>query len=175
MSNKVYISEQEIKLAAVKLAATIEQSNFKPDVIVAITRGGMIPAGYVSYFLNIKNIDIVTVSSYEGEDQDVNLLELQETSLREKLYDIIADSNNRILFVDDLIDTGNTLKFIDDNMYAAINILRSEAGQLGVEVDIDWRYGVLYTESKNEKRLSKKVFSGYNKPSGWLVFPWDTK
>ena len=169
--NKVYITDKEIKRAAVSLAENIENDKYKPDLIVAVTRGGLIPAGYISYYLDQPNVDVVKLQTYEGENQ-VGAGEEQEYQLRVDLQNIIKKWNPKnILFIDDLIDTGNTLKLIDVNLTAVYNYFK----MIGVKRDFDWAFGVLYSVPDVEKRFMKKIYRGAIKPEGWLVFPWDTR
>ena len=172
MSKKIFISEREIKEAAVNLANEIQKSNWKPDLIVAVTRGGLIPAGYISYYLNVSNVDVFNVWSYSGEEQKVELFDDQEYQLHVDIQNLVKKWIPRnILIVDDLIDTGNTLQFVDQGMMAVYNYLK----MIGKNREYDWRFGVLYTVPESASKLSKEVFAGKQKPEGWLVFPWDTK
>ena len=170
--NKVYITDKQIKEAAVKLTESIEADNWKPDLIIAVTRGGLIPAGYVSYYLDNKHVACVNINTYDGEEQDTSKLEEQEYQLRVDLQNIVKKYNPRnILVIDDLIDTCATLRFIDINLMAVYNYFK----MIGKTKEFTWRFGVLYNNEKESKVLSKHVYSGEAKPEGWLVFPWDTR
>ncbi|MCL6416140.1 xanthine phosphoribosyltransferase [Aestuariirhabdus sp. Z084] len=69
--------------------------------LIAITRGGLVPAAIVARELNIRLIDTICISSYEGERQG----ELQ------LLKGVDGDGEGWLL-VDDLVDTGNTAKMV---------------------------------------------------------------
>ncbi|WP_426415708.1 xanthine phosphoribosyltransferase [Aestuariirhabdus sp. LZHN29] len=69
--------------------------------LIAITRGGLVPAAIVARELNIRLIDTICISSYEGERQG----ELQ------LLKGVEADGEGWLL-IDDLVDTGNTAKMV---------------------------------------------------------------
>jgi len=74
--------------------------------VVAVTRGGLIPACIVARELNIRIIETFCISTYDHQDQrSANVL---------KGIDI-GDGENWLV-IDDLVDTGNTFKIIRDNL-----------------------------------------------------------
>lgn len=172
MLSKVYITTDEIKRAAISLVKYIREDNYSPDLIISVVRGGLIPAGYVSYYLDNKRVSVLSLHLYEGEEQVYKNLEEQEYQLKADIQNIIKrwDPKN-ILIVDDLIDTAHTLRLIETNLLAVRNYFK----MVGKKSDFKWRFGVLYSEKANKQRLDSKVYSGLEKPEGWLVFPWDTE
>jgi xanthine phosphoribosyltransferase len=79
-------------------------SELKPyKGIIAVTRGGLVPAAIVARELDIRLIDTVCVLSYNQKNKgDVNIL--KECA--------IANDGRDWLIVDDLVDTGETIKTI---------------------------------------------------------------
>ena len=71
--------------------------------IVAVTRGGLVPAAIVARELNIRLVDTVCVSSYDHKDQGTV----------EILKGIDGDGANWLI-VDDLVDTGATARIVRD-------------------------------------------------------------
>lgn len=70
--------------------------------IVAITRGGLVPAHIIARELDIRVIDTVCVSSYDVEDQrDARVLKFK-----------IDGDGGGWLIVDDLVDTGQTGRIV---------------------------------------------------------------
>ncbi len=69
--------------------------------VVAIARGGLVPAAIVARELDIRLVDTVCIASYDHQSQG------QVKVLKEVLGDG-ADT----LIVDDLVDTGRTAKFV---------------------------------------------------------------
>jgi len=72
--------------------------------IIAVSRGGLVPAAILARELNIRVVDSVCVSSYDHTSQrsDISLLK-----------DVNATTDGEgFLVIDDLVDTGNTLKFL---------------------------------------------------------------
>lgn len=79
----------------------------KWDGIIAITRGGMIPAGIIARELGIRVVDTISVRTYSHK-------EISEPVI---LNDVTAtkDGENYLL-IDDLVDTGKTAKFVRERL-----------------------------------------------------------
>ena len=73
------------------------------DVVVAVTRGGLVPAAIVARELGIRVIETVCISSYDYDKQE-NLKILKSIGAEV----VGADGGARVLVVDDLVDTGAT-------------------------------------------------------------------
>ncbi len=73
------------------------------DVVVAVTRGGLVPAAIVARELGIRVIETVCISSYDYDKQEN--LKILKTIGAEVAG---ADGGARVLVVDDLVDTGAT-------------------------------------------------------------------
>jgi len=71
--------------------------------IVAITRGGLVPASIIARELEIRLVDTVCISSYDYQQQG-------ETSVL-KAPGINTES---LLLIDDLVDTGQTARIVRD-------------------------------------------------------------
>ena len=71
--------------------------------IVAITRGGLVPAAIIARELELRLIDTVCLASYDHQDQgDMEVLKR-----------IVSDGEG-MLIIDDLVDTGRTAKIVRD-------------------------------------------------------------
>ncbi|MEI6728190.1 MAG: phosphoribosyltransferase family protein [bacterium] len=77
------------------------------DIIVAITRGGMIPACLMAQLLNIRDIDALNVEYYAGASKT-----LEQPFIFPKRYDHI--NSRKVLVVDDLTESGKTLNYALD-------------------------------------------------------------
>ncbi len=51
------------------LALLVEGSGYRPDIILTVARGGLLPAGAVSYALGVKNVFTINVEFYTGVDR----------------------------------------------------------------------------------------------------------
>ena len=101
MADKEYISYNTIVEDTRELAEKLIPYGF--NKIIAVTRGGMIPACLIAQFLNIKEISSIALASYDDENKsgEIKLLVCPDIEIDEKT-----------LFVDDLFDTGNTYRYI---------------------------------------------------------------
>ena len=98
-TNKMfYVSWEAFHRATKELAKNLLGREF--DSIVAVSRGGLVPAAILARELNIRVVDSICVSSYD-HDQQRELTILKNAALRD---------SPRLLVVDDLVDTGETAK-----------------------------------------------------------------
>lgn len=74
--------------------------------VVAITRGGLVPAAIVARELDIRVIDTLCIASYDHKDQGA-LSVLKEAT---------AGDGEGWLIVDDLVDTGQTARAVRDRL-----------------------------------------------------------
>jgi xanthine phosphoribosyltransferase len=73
--------------------------------VVAITRGGMIPAMIVSRELDIRVVDTISVKSYSHQSQT------EARVTKSPQAELMGDGTG-ILAIDDLVDTGRTLELV---------------------------------------------------------------
>jgi hypoxanthine phosphoribosyltransferase len=84
------------------LAAKIEESGFKPDVIVAIARGGYVPARLLCDFLDVHDLLSLQVLHW-GRAAEI-------TAVAHVKYPYDVDlAGKRVLLVDDIVDTGDSV------------------------------------------------------------------
>ncbi len=69
--------------------------------IIAVTRGGLVPAAVIARELEIRLIDTVCLASYDRQDQG----EL-------KILKSVNTNGQDWLLIDDLVDTGNTARAV---------------------------------------------------------------
>lgn len=72
--------------------------------IIAVTRGGLVPAAIIARELDIRLVDTVCVASYAWQEQQGEI---------EMLKGVAGDGEG-MLIVDDLVDTGRTAKIVRD-------------------------------------------------------------
>lgn len=99
---KYYISWHDFHKDALVLAQKLPPLPWKG--LIAVTRGGLIPAGIISHALNITFIETVCLSSY-------NDITNQQTDLT-ILKNLPIQNGKNWLVIDDLIDTGATVEII---------------------------------------------------------------
>jgi len=69
--------------------------------IIAIARGGLVPAAIIARELDVHFIDTVCVSSYTVRSQG-----------RSRVLKQVAEDSEKCLIIDDLVDTGKTARIV---------------------------------------------------------------
>ncbi|MCU1559638.1 phosphoribosyltransferase [Mycetocola sp.] len=98
---------EEFGRASRELAVKVVESAFRPDIVVAVARGGLLLAGSVAYALGTRNCGSINVEFYTGIDE-----QLPEPVLHPPLLDAPALSGKNVLLVDDVSDSGRTLAMV---------------------------------------------------------------
>ena len=96
LSDKIYLDYNDIISMCDDI--THDVSKLNPDIVVGITRGGLLPALHVSHQLNRP----MTTIRWQTRDE-------QEQEYNDKLKKMIRDKKT-VVFIDDINDTGRTFK-----------------------------------------------------------------
>ncbi len=96
------ISMSEVQRLCLRLATLIRDSGYQPDIIVAVARGGFVPARYLCDYL-----DIMALTSIKIEHYLAGSTKQEQAVIRYPLCTAIE--NQRVLLVDDVNDSGDTL------------------------------------------------------------------
>ena len=99
------VSWDQLHRDARALAWRLEDIQKKIDgwsQIVAVTRGGMVPAMIVARELDVRVVDSISVQSYSHKTQS------EPKVIKDK---VVVDSN-QTLIIDDLVDTGRTMALV---------------------------------------------------------------
>jgi len=167
---KVYYTWQQVEGACLDIARQINNSNWKPDYIVGITRGGLVPAVLLSQYLEVpmKSLD---VSLRDGGDTVTNCGMAEDAygfNSAEKDSDPLCKN---ILVVDDINDQGSTIAWIKQDWQSAClpNDARWEHvwGQ-------NVRFATLTNNLASKETVDYSVWE-VNKAEEdcWLVYPWE--
>lgn len=147
IEKKSYFTIDDMKTALSKIISQIESSNFTPEIIFSINRGGCIPGVYLSHAINVQHKVI-----------DVQLRDDLNSPNIKSLSNIISVYNN-ILIIDDINDTGSTFNFIkksfknhNKNLYYA-SLIENKKSSFKVNF-----FGKIIDKSIDPK---------------WIVFPWE--
>ena len=163
MSDKHYISAEELLQDSFRLGLEIYKSDFRPDFIVGVWRGGT-PVGIaVQEILHVCGIETdhiaIRTSSYTG-------IGSREKEVKVHGLDYIIDNvnaDNSLLIVDDVFDTGFSIKAILDSL--------KKKARLNMPSDI--RIATPWFKPENNKtNLIPHYF--LHKSDQWLVFPHET-
>ena len=128
--------------------ALIEKGPFKG--IIAVARGGMIPAALVARELEIRLVDTICASSYEDMEGTGEGAQIMRSEV--KLLKGVDHDGEGYLLIDDLVDTGNTARIIRKLLPKAY-------------------FATLYAKPMGREfvDLCVKEFS----QDKWVYFPWD--
>jgi len=132
----------------------VDGDNFKPDYVVGLTRGGLIPATMLSHYFEVPMHTL-----------EIKLRDHATTPESNKWMAQDAVDGKNILIVDDINDTGETLAWIKQDW--------NKQGEINWPANI--RFAVL-TENQPSKfsdvdYVSKFINKDEN-PS-WIVYPWE--
>ena len=115
--------------------------------IIAVTRGGLVPAAIIAREMGIRHIDTLCIATYDEQYiGDVNVIK--------KPADAVSDKGKGWLMIDDLVDTGMTMKTAREflpNCHVA----------------------TVYAKPEGLKFVDTYV---HQVPQNhWVFFPWDTE
>jgi len=96
--------------AAQELARVIADDGFRPDLILAIARGGLFVAGALGYALSVKNLHLMNVEFYNGVGSTLDM-----PVMLPPVPSAVDFSEKRVLIADDVADTGKTLELVRGN------------------------------------------------------------
>jgi xanthine phosphoribosyltransferase len=164
---KVYVSWRDVEQQVQDVSQQIWIDNWRPDYVVGITRGGLVPGNLLSQYLDCP-MHTLKVSLRDGDDTESNLW------MAEDAANPIIESRKNILIVDDINDSGATLNWIMDDW----------ASSCAVYSDDDWkevwgvnvRFAVLYDNeaSKANQAVSYSAITvNKHEDPQWIVFPWE--
>lgn len=118
------------------------------EAVVAIARGGLVPATIVARELNIRNIDSVAIKSYDHQSQgDIKVLKPVSAEIVAR-----ARAGGKILIVDDLVDTGATARIVREMLPGA-------------------HFATVYAKPKGRDMVD--TFITEVSQDTWIFFPWD--
>jgi hypoxanthine phosphoribosyltransferase len=102
------ISWARFHALARKLARRVHASGYRPDILVAIGRGGYLPARILSDFLDVMDLTSFKIEHYHATHKG------REARVR---YPLNADLTGRhVLLVDDVSDSGDTFRVALDHL-----------------------------------------------------------
>ena len=129
---------------------------WRPDYIVGVTRGGLIPAVMMSHYTGIK-MHTLDVRLRDGDNQEHNAWMAED-----------AHAGTNVLVLDDINDTGATFKYIIENFGKPATL--GEPALLPPNV----KFAALINNKPSEVIVD---YHGYeidkSKNPAWIVFPWE--
>ncbi|MYM19666.1 phosphoribosyltransferase [Brevibacterium sp. 5221] len=151
LTRKEILTWDDFGRSARELAQTIADDPFEPEIVIAIARGGLLPAGALSYALGLKLADAINVEFYTDVHET-----LPDPVLLEPMLDAEAIKGKRLLVVDDVADSGRTLALVLE---------------LLANLGADPRSAVIYAKSAS---VVDPDFV-WKRTDEWIVFPWSAE
>ena len=136
---------------AQELAELVHADGYRPDIVLAIARGGLLVGGAIGYALGVKNTFTMNVEFYTGVDE-----RLEMPMLLPPVPDLVDFAEQRVLIADDVADTGATLALVKDFCQGKV-----------AEV----RCAVLY----EKPRSTVSCEYVWRRTDHWIVFPWSAR
>ena len=127
--------------------------NFKPELLVCLSRGGLVPLGYLSgeTMFNNRDTRIINLTSYEGDQQQASVTLL--TPIRAEDYAGFGS----LLVIDDLVDSGKSIEFVLQELKKVI------------PTDCVIKVATLFY--KERSTIKPNYYDAVT--DKWIVFPWD--
>lgn len=92
---KYFLNESQVKEYAADLIRQMGVDGYKPDIVIGLTRGGLVPANLISQYFNVPMIAV-------NKNLDIPQSEIL---------------NKKVLVVDDINDTGETLTQVNNLLF----------------------------------------------------------
>ena len=134
-----------------ELARQIADDGYRPDIILGIARGGLIPTGSLGYALSIKNTYLMNVEYYTDVEERLDVPVILPPYL--ELVDLEHAS---VLIVDDVADTGHTLQMVYEFVSGRVQEVRA---------------AVLYEKPRS---VIKPEYV-WRRTDLWINFPWSSE
>jgi hypothetical protein len=144
----LHLSWDDVQRLSRRLAEKVRGSGFRPEIIVALGRGGFVPARILCDRLDVKELASVGVEYYS----DIEKREREPKIL----YPLNADVKDRsVLLVDDVADTGRSLQF------AVSHIIERGAKEI--------RVATLHHKPWSTFQPDFYV----EETEAWVIYPWE--
>ncbi len=153
MSLKCHLySWEDVEELCKAVAEKIKRSGFSPDVVIAIARGGWVPARLLCDYLDIREL-----YSVKTEHWGVVATRDGKAKLTQPLN---ADvSGKRVLIVDDVADTGETIKLVKEH----VESFSPEEVKIAV---VDY---------KKTSKFIPDFYAAEMEEWRWIVYPWSLR
>ena len=156
-AREVHYSWPRFKRDVLALAQRVRAESGGFDVIVAITRGGLIPSYFFAKVLGVETILILGLEHYTCVDTALPELRLHQPLPEDRRLSLEA---KRVLIVDEVVETGKTAK-------RAVEEVLRHTDQVALAA-------VSYKPARLEVILPNVPFYYARQASAWIVYPWET-
>ena len=142
---------QDLGDGARDLAEQMHRDGYRPDMVLAIARGGLPVAGALAYALGVKNTFAMNVEFYTGIDE-----RLEMPMLLPPVPDLVDFAETRVLIADDVADTGATLALVKEFCEGKV---------------ADVRCAVMYAKPRSTVQCEYV----WRSTDRWIDFPWSAR
>lgn len=159
---KIYYSWQNVESQTQDILRQINLDSWRPDYVVGLTRGGLVPANLISQYLEVP-MECLKVSLRDDNAQPESNLWMAEDAYEGK----------KILIVDDINDSGATLNWIKTD-WESFHPSKREPWESIWSNNV--RVAVLVDNEASKSELNVEYSAvGLNKAEedSWIVFPWE--
>ena len=164
--NKIYYTWRDVEHYTQEILRQICSDSWRPDYVVGLTRGGLVPANLISQYLGCR-METLKVSLRDDTECESNLW------MAEDAFGHEMEHPKNILIVDDINDTGATLNYIRKDWssgcfpdHARWTEVWGSNVRVAVLVDNE--------SSKSEIPVSySAVDINKAEQDSWIVFPWE--
>jgi hypoxanthine phosphoribosyltransferase len=145
------LSYEDFGYAVRELAQAIKNSDYEPDIILSIARGGLLIGGALGYALGVKNTFTMSVEFYTGINERLAL-----PVVLPPVPNKVDLTGLKVLVADDVADTGATLKLVREFCAGYVAEVRS---------------AVLYEKPHSVE----KPDYAWRQTDKWIEFPWSVE
>ena len=133
-----------------QITQQIQNSSFKPDIIIAISRGGLVPARLLSDSLNVPILYTIRISFYSSVG-----VRREKPEVTQPLG--VDIKGKRVLIVDDIADSGKSLV-----------LAKEYVDSLGA---VETKTATIHYKQSS---VSKPDFFSET-TNAWVIYPWETE
>ena len=170
---KIYHTWQDVESQTQEILRQIHSDAWRPDYVVGLTRGGLVPANLISQYLGCR-MECLKVSLRDGAEQESNCWMAEDAFGYGGDDDYPADSlKKNILIVDDINDSGATLNWIRNDWM-------SSCFSTSPVWDHIWGHNVRVAVLVDNESSKSEIPVSYSavdlnkaEEDCWIVFPWE--
>ena len=169
--NKIYYTERTVKTWTHDIVRAMNHDGFKPDYIVGLTRGGLVPAVMLSHYLDVPMHSLgVSLRDNTGFGPESNCWMAEDAYGYKSLDE--QDPKN-ILIVDDINDSGATLNWIREDWQSGC--MPDDTDRWNTIWGNTTRFAVMVNNEASDFKDVNYVGQSINKLEEpiWCVFPWE--
>jgi hypothetical protein len=165
---KIYHTWQDVECQTQEILHQIFiKDSWRPDYVVGLTRGGLVPANLLSQYLGCR-METLKVSLRDGTECESNLW-MAEDAFGHEMYE-----PKNILIVDDINDAGATLNWIREDWQSGCFPKDKRWKKIwGNNVRVACLYDNESSKSKLDVAYSAVTINKADKDV-WIVFPWES-